>query len=89
MWLQVFSEADRERLFSLWHIKQIKTRKKALSLRLWDPAVWLCADPVDVATTAAAAKHFIRPRCAHAAPYRTMSTGPCVAMCENVSLRVL
>lgn len=49
-WLQVFSEADRERLFALWHIKQIKTRKKALSLRLWDPAVraplatccWLC-----------------------------------------------
>jgi hypothetical protein len=38
---QVLSEQDRELLFSSWHITQIKTRKKALSLRLWDPSVSL------------------------------------------------
>jgi hypothetical protein len=42
---QVLSEQDREHLFSSWHITQIKTRKKALSLRLWDPAV-NCSSPV-------------------------------------------
>lgn len=34
-----FSEDDRAQLFARWHIKQYKERKKALSLRLWDPSV--------------------------------------------------
>ena len=34
-----FGEADREALFERWHIRQMKERKKALSLRLWHPDV--------------------------------------------------
>jgi hypothetical protein len=35
----VLAEQEREDLFALWHITQIKERKKALSLLLWDPSV--------------------------------------------------
>lgn len=35
----VLAEGDREDLFARWHITQIKERKKALSLLLWDPSV--------------------------------------------------
>jgi Domain of unknown function (DUF3490) len=34
----LFSEGERDELFERWHISQMKERKKALSLRLWDPA---------------------------------------------------
>lgn len=36
---QVYSDEERAELFRLWNITQIKERKKALSLKLWDPAV--------------------------------------------------
>jgi Domain of unknown function (DUF3490) len=36
---QVYSEVERNELFRKWNITQIKERKKALSLRLWDPQV--------------------------------------------------
>ena len=36
----VFTDEERERLFEeSWQITQMKERKKALSLRLWDPLV--------------------------------------------------
>lgn len=36
---EMCSDEEREKLFSSWGITQIKERKKALILRLWDPSV--------------------------------------------------
>lgn len=36
---EICTDEDREKLFERWGITQIKERKKALVLRLWDPSV--------------------------------------------------
>lgn len=36
---EVYTDEEREELFERWGILQMKERKKALSLRLWDPMV--------------------------------------------------
>lgn len=36
---EMYADEDREKLFGRWGITQIKERKKALVLRLWDPSV--------------------------------------------------
>jgi Domain of unknown function (DUF3490) len=38
---EVYTEEEREQLFRRWGIHQMKERKKALCLRMWDPAVCL------------------------------------------------
>eukprot|EP00892_Ulva_mutabilis_P008683 jgi/Ulvmu1/6187/UM028_0043.1 len=36
---EMYSDEDRDKLFDRWGITQIKERKKALILRLWDPLI--------------------------------------------------
>lgn len=51
---EVYTEEEREELFERWGILQMKERKKALSLRLWDPMVPpLCLQPMHVPLSSA------------------------------------
>jgi hypothetical protein len=70
-----FSDEDREQLFARWHITQYKERKKALSLRLWDPSVRHHSEAVS----------FVRMQCLVACAGQHVQ---CVAqwcLCDNAS----